>query len=1004
LLLVLTALFVVALAAPAFFRRMGRSAFYVLAAVAAACFGWLLFRFSAFTAADQTLVSGAPNAPPSVIIEWIPQLGLELAFRMDALAAVMSLLVLGVGALVLFYCARYFKADDADLGAFGAQLLAFAGAMFGLVTADDLLLLFIFWELTTILSYLLIGYARQRLSARRSALQALVVTTFGGLAMLVGIVMLGQTAGTYRISEILAAAPDLLAQGTVVDVAVALLLIGAVSKSALVPFHFWLPAAMAAPTPVSAYLHAAAMVKAGVYLVARLAPGFSDSAYWQPLVLVLGLGTMLLGGWRALREFDLKLILAYGTVSQLGFLIMVVGLGTPEAALAGLGLLLAHGCFKATLFLVVGIIDHQTGSRDIRELSGVYRQAPALGVIAVIAAASMAGVPPLLGFVAKESVYEAFLHHAELQQFGPASTVLLAGVVIGSMFTFAYSARFVWGGFARKSGVADIEFTRVPVLFLAAPAVLTAATIIFGLWPDPVDAVIQPYVALFAPAAEAAAGGHLALWHGLTPALGLTALTFAVGIGMYLGRRRIERAQEKLAPRYDAADIYRNIIGVLDDAAVWVTGRTQRGSLVFYLFVILGVAILTPITAVLLLDSPRPQAWHWFDTPAQAIAGLGIILGAYAAVRADKRFLAVLMVSVTGYGIALIFALHGAPDLALTQMLVETIVLVAIVLVLRALPAKLRTRESGSNKLLRAVVAAAFGISMMVIAGSAMASRVAAPVSLQFPELAYNDGGGANIVNVTLVDIRAWDTFGEISVLAIAATGVSSLIFIRGRGDKRRLAEGVASGTVDRGREGLHMAERGTAALATARKFAIVKRDAWLVAGRTLAPERRSIIFEVITRLLFHSVIIFSVYLLLTGHNTPGGGFAGGLMAGLALTIRYLAGGRIELAEASPVSAGALLGTGLGIAALTALVPVFLGGQVFQSAIIEATVPVFGHIKFVTATIFDIGVYLVVVGLVLDVLRSLGAEIDERTEEGPESEKSRRAHRAEAPLDEGVAR
>ena len=983
MLVVLTVLFTVALVAPLMFRRMGRSAFYVLAAAPAAAFIWLLVTFPRYTGTDQTLASGAPNAPPSIIIPWIPDLRVDLAFRMDALSAVLSILILGVGALVLFYCARYFRPGDPQMGAFGAQLLAFAAAMFGLVTADDLILLFIFWELTTILSYLLIGYAAHRLSARRAALQALIVTTFGGLAMLVGMIMLGSTAGTYRISEILAQAPELLTHGAVVDIAVVLMLVGAVSKSALFPFHFWLPAAMAAPTPVSAYLHAAAMVKAGIYLVARLAPGFSESAYWHVVVLVLGLFTMILGGWRALRQHDLKLMLAYGTVSQLGFLTLVVGLGNREAAVAGLGLLLAHGFFKATLFLVVGIIDHQSGTRDIRKLSGIFRSSPKLAVVAVIGAASMAGLPPLLGFVAKESVYETFVHFAQ-EQGSLAAGVLLVGVVVGSILTFAYSARFVWGGFASKPGCQPTAFKPVSWAFVASPAVLAAATVVFGLWPAPLDAVIAPYADLFPADGEPS---HLALWHGFNTALGLTALTIAAGALLFWQRRRVERAQARLSTPLDAERTYRGMIGVLDDVAVWVTGRTQRGSLTFYLFVILLVAILTPLTAVLLRGAPAPQQFHWFDSPLQAVIGLGIILGAVAAARANKRFLAVLMVSVTGYGIALIFALQGAPDLALTQMLVETIVLVAFVLALRSLPARLWKREPVGHRLMRALLGIGFGATMVVIAIAAMASRVADPISLAFPDLAYEVGGGANIVNVTLVDIRAWDTFGEISVLTMAATGVASLIFVRGRGDKRRRAEGVATGSVDRGREHFASSGREAANLALARKFSSVSRDAWLVAGRTLAPERRSIIFEVVTRLLFHSVILFSVYLLLAGHNLPGGGFAGGLMAGLALTIRYLAGGRFELAEASPVSAGVLLGGGLGLASLSAAAPLLFGGQILQTAIIKFTWPLFGEIKFVTSTFFDIGVYLVVVGLVLDVLRSLGSEIDERSEgDAPDDE------------------
>ncbi|MBD7995783.1 Na+/H+ antiporter subunit A [Arthrobacter sp. Sa2CUA1] len=978
MLVVLTVLFTVALAAPLFFRWFGRSAFYILAAVPAGAFIWLMATFPSYTGADQSLSSGAPNAPPSVVIPWIPDLRVELAFRMDALSADLSILILGVGSLVLFYCARYFRPEDPKMGAFGSQLLAFAAAMFGLVTADDLILLFIFWELTTILSYLLIGYAAHRLSARRAALQALIVTTFGGLAMLVGMIMLGSVAGTYRISEIMAMAPELVASGVIVDVAIVLMLVGAVSKSALLPFHFWLPAAMAAPTPVSAYLHAAAMVKAGIYLIARLAPGFSETAYWSAVISVLGLATLLLGGWRALRQHDLKLMLAYGTVSQLGFLTLVVGLGNREAAIAGIGLLLAHGFFKATLFLVVGIIDHQAGTRDIRKLSGVGRSAPLLAAVAVIGAASMAGLPPLLGFVAKESVYETYVHYAGHEN-NLTGWILLIGVVAGAILTFAYSCRFVWGGFATKATCEPTAFKPVSWPFLAPPALLAAATLVFGLWPRPLDTAATPYADLY-PADGPVT--HLALWHGFTPALGLTGVTIAVGLLLFWQRERVERFQTLTASPLDAERSYRGLIGLLDDAAVWVTGRTQRGSLTFYLFVILSMAIISPLAAVIFRGAQMPENFHWFDSPVQAVIGAAVVIGALGAARANKRFLAVLMVSVSGYGIALIFALQGAPDLALTQMLVETIVLVAFVLALRSLPARLWKREPTGQRLLRALLGISFGAAMVVFAMSAMASRVAEPISLAYPELAYKGGGGLNIVNVTLVDIRAWDTFGEISVLTMAATGVASLIFIRGRGDKRRRADEVATGSVDRGREHFGSSDREAATLALARKFSTVAREAWLVAGRTLAPERRSIIFEVITRLLFHSVIVFSVYLLIAGHNAPGGGFAGGLMAGLALTIRYLAGGRFELAEATPVSAGMLLGGGLGLAALSAAAPLFFGGQILQTAILSFTWPVFGDIKFVTSTIFDIGVYLVVVGLVLDVLRSLGSEIDERSEGG----------------------
>lgn len=967
--------YAVAAGAPWIFRRWGRASFLLLAAVPALSLVWLAFQHGAVYGGG--LVETYP---------FIPALRFDVAFRIDPLAWVMELLVLGVGALVLAYCSRYFKDDDDGLGGFGGQLLAFAGTMFGLVAADDLISLYVFWEVTSVLSFLLIGFARTRLAARRSAVQALIVTTAGGLAMLVGIVMIGTAAGTYRISEILAMAGQLTtAPGSsgVIAAGALLLLVGAVSKSALVPFHFWLPAAMAAPAPVSAYLHAAAMVKAGVYLVARLAPGFADTPFWRPVVLGFGAATLLIGGYRALRQTDIKLLLAFGTVSQLGFMIAVVGLGTPEAALAGVALVVAHALFKAALFLIVGIVDHQTGTRDIRRLSGLYRRAPRLAVLAVLAAASMAGLPLFGGFVAKESVFAAFAD--AFASHGPLSAVagvaVLAALVVGSALTVAYSARFVWGTFAPKPGLPATNFKPVTPLFAAPPAILAVLGLVYGVWPAPVDAWAAPY---------ALAASHLSAWHGVDLPLALSAAAWAGGALLFWARDSVYRLQAALSGLPDAERAYRGMVGVVDDAAIWVTGRTQRGSLFFYLAVILSVATLLPLAVMLVTRPAIPGSAYFVDpkSPLQGVIGIGIVIGALAAVRANKRFLAVLMVSVTGYGIALIFALQGAPDLAMTQLLVETIVLVAFVLGMRRLPAQLRDRTGGAYRVTRVIIAVLFG-AVIVFAGMfAMAARTDAPISLRFPELAYTEGGGNNIVNVTLVDIRAWDTFGEISVLVLAATGIASLIFISHRGRRPGPTHEVETGSVGRVR-GVDPTSRGGAELAVARTFASIERDAWLVAGRTLAPERRSIIFEVITRLVFHSMVLFSVYLLLAGHNAPGGGFAGGLVAGIALTIRYLAGGRFELHEAAPFNPGILLGSGLATAALSAAVPLLVGGQILQSAIISLWLPVFGDVKFVTSTIFDVGVYLIVVALVIDVLRSLGSRIDEQLEDHAHADAAR---------------
>ncbi|WP_245554884.1 Na+/H+ antiporter subunit A [Nesterenkonia alba] len=966
----LSALFAVSMAAPFLFTWIGRRVFYVLAAVLGVAFGWVL-------------VYGDPAQDRTETLEWIPQLGVELAFRMDALGYAMSLLITGVGAAVMLYCARYFPAREPAAGPFSAQLFAFAAAMLGLVLSDDVVMLFIFWELTTILSFLLIGYSAHRVFARRSAIQALIVTTLGGLAMLIGLLWIGELAGTYRISEMIDQAGAL--SGPAVDSAMALILVGALSKSALVPFHFWLPAAMAAPTPVSAYLHAAAMVKAGIYLVARFAEGFHDTTLWLPIVLSLGLLTMLVGAYRALRQTDIKLVLAYGTVSQLGFLVMVNGLGTQDAALAGVSMLLAHGLFKAALFMIVGIIDHKAGTRDLRVLSGIGRSQRWLVGIAVVVAASMAGLPPLFGFVAKEIVFESIYGYADVH--GAAGWAVLAGVVLGSAITVAYSARFLWGAFADKR---DEHGKTLPVtafhgkpdvVFLAAPAGLAVLTVLLAIYPAPLQEIGEAFAADFAPVAEGIEPTYLALWHGWTPVLGLSVVSWVLGLAAFWLIGRTSDPQKAAPLMLDAERLYRNTIRTLDDFAGWLTAKTQRGSLAWYLFIIIAVATALPAGIIAFTEHTVPEHIILAEEPLQMVLGAVIISGGFGAIWAPKRFMAVLMVALCGWGIAGIFALQGAPDLALTLLLVESIILVVFVLALRSLPAGIWTQNPARFKLGRALLGAGFGVVMMVVAAIAMDSRVAEPVSVEYPWMAYDVGHGANIVNVTLVDIRVWDTFGEITVLAAAATGVASLIFVKRRDVVRKELHEVPTGSVGRVLSDQELSTRQMKEIRVARSFATVAREAWLVAGRTLAPEHRSIIFEVVTRLMFHAIILLSVYLLLAGHNTPGGGFAGGLLAGLAFVLRYLAGGRYELEAAIPFSAGAVMGWGLAIACFTGVLPLFLGGAAFQSFTVDFALPVFGEHHLVSSVLFDVGVYLVVIGLIVDVLRSLGSEIDVRSEQ-----------------------
>lgn len=962
-----------ALILPALIRWLGAQAFVIAALIPAAAFVHALVLTPQVLAADPS---------PFESIEWIPQLGLNLSMHMDVLGWVLTLIVTGVGALVLFYCRWYFFDDSTNLGQFAGVLLGFAGAMYGLVLTDDIILLVMFWELTSILSYLLIGHYGRRAASRRAALQALLVTTLGGLVMFVGTVLLSVDVGTTSIQEILAIAPS----GPLVNAAVVMLLVGALSKSAIFPFHFWLPGAMAAPTPVSAYLHAAAMVKAGIYLIARFAPVFAFSDTWRPIVISLGVFTMLLGGFQALRETDLKRILAFGTVSQLGFFTVVVGYGTQAAALAGLALVIGHALFKSALFLIVGVIDRQLSTRDIGELSGVGRQAPVMAVAAFVSVASMMGIAPTIGFVAKESALTALLDDA----IGGSAwgLVALIGIILGSMITAAYGVRFLWGAFWRKRDASgermpETEWPDPPVGFLSAPIVLAGLTLAAGLGAPSISTALEGYAVTAAPGlapdGQAIEGtGHLALWHGFEPALGISIASILLGIALFLLTRRTGWDRKKRMLPFTAADVYALIMRGVDRLSVLTTSLTQRGSLPVYVGTIFVVFLAAETTALLASDVDRLNlsAWH---TPTQIAVAPIMAIAAVFAVQARKRFTGVVLVSVTGLGMVALFATSGAPDLALTQILVETVTMVTFALVLRRLPARMGEHNASVSRLPRALLAIGSGVVMAFVAVVATQARVAEPISVRFPELAYSLGHGQNVVNVALVDLRGWDTMGELSVLVLAATGVASLVFVTHRADMLSSRPALPQRVKRKARiRPLVETSEGVRFLTTENRG---NPRAWLVGGQQMKPEDRSILLEVIVRVLFHTIIVVSIYLLFAGHNQPGGGFAGGLVAGMALVMRYIAGGRWELGSAAPTDAGRLLGAGLILSVGTAVMPLFFGLAPLTSTFWEWEIPGIGHIEFVTSTIFDIGVYLVVIGLVLDVLRSLGAEVDRQAQQ-----------------------
>ncbi|MBI9001023.1 Na+/H+ antiporter subunit A [Corynebacterium sp. CCM 9185] len=959
MLIVLSALAAATITAPVLIRKLGRPAFGLLALVPGGAFAWTL---RSWLAGDF-----APGStPPAVDIPWMSAAHLDITLVLDPLAAVFALIILGIGALILCYCWGYFDSNPRRLSVFGAQMIAFTMVMYGLVTADNLLLMYVFWELTSVLSFLLVGYYGERASSRRAAGQALMVTSLGGLAMLVGIILLGTTSGIWDLSALIGAGTPV--SSTATSTAVVLILAGALSKSAIAPMHFWLPGAMAAPTPVSAYLHSAAMVKAGIYLVARLSPELNQIASWHLVVIPAGLLTMLMAGWMALRQVDLKLILAYGTVSQLGFIIAVVGIGSPGALLAGLALTVAHALFKATLFMIVGAIDRTTGTRDIRELSGLGRAHPALFALAVTAAASMAGVPGTVGFVAKEATVSTLLGESLLT--GMPGKLMLVGVVAGSTLTVAYSLYFLHGAFATKDtdhttggGTSPAVAKANPIItpLWLPPAVLAGGGIILGLTPSPLDVVLNTY---------AGASAHLALWHGWTLPLLISAIMLTCGVILHWQRNTVSQLHFSRPALGNANLAYDTVVDTLRRVSLRITATTQRGSLPVNEAVILATLVVLPLT-MLVTGARTDIRMELWDSPVQGLVVVIIVIAAIAATVMDNRLSALILVGMTGYGVAVIFALHGAPDLALTQLLVETVSVVVFVLVLRKLPAS--TDNAGPEQdhtRLRAWLAVAVGLTVTILGAFAMNARSTLPVSIHIPSLASRIGHGSNAVNVLLVDIRAWDTFGEISVLVIVATGVASLVY--------------------RTRSFSRVSRRPT--LRT-------EAPSWLAAPVEDAKARnRSFMMEVATRILFPSMITLSLYFFFAGHNAPGGGFAGGLVAALAFMLRYLAGGREELEEALPIDASRVLGTGLLLSAGSVIAPMILARPPLASANTDLEIPLIGTVHVVSPLLFDAGVYLIVIGLVLHILRSLGAQldIDEEQRRRRARERARRLARRKA--------
>lgn len=900
-------------------------------------------------------------------LEWVPALGLSASFFLDPLGLLFAGMILGIGLLVIIY-ARFYLSEADPMGRFFTYLLLFQGAMLGIVLSDNVLLLLIFWELTSLSSFLLIGFWRDKPEGRQGARMALTVTGLGGLSLIGGLMILGGIVGSYDLSVILQNREAIQASPYYLP-ALILILGGCFTKSAQFPFHFWLPRAMAAPTPVSAYLHSATMVKAGIFMLARLWPVLAGTDAWFLIVATTGLVTMVVAAAIALFKDDLKGLLAYSTVSHLGFLTMMFGIGTPMAAVVGVFHIINHAAFKAALFMNAGIVDHEAGTRDIRRLGGLYGLMPIAGTMALIAGLSMAGVPPLNGFISKEMMLEEAVHTSWLGQ--PWVFPLLA--TLGAALSAAYSLRYVFGVFF---GPPREDYPRTPhdpgFGLWGPPMVLTALVILIGLLPATVAGPLT------AAASRAVVQGDLpyyslSLWHGFTWALLMSAVALGAGILMMRRHGQLEARWLRL-PIPDAKPLFDAAIQSLSLAARRLTVLLHNGSLQRYLAVFVAASIILGFAGFFTAE----HASGTRDlTPATAIAVVGWLAVIAAAISVvilhHDRFVALVIIGTVGLIIALAFVYLSAPDLALTQISVEVVTILLMLLALNLLP-RITPRESGLRRKLRdAALAAGSGLGVAAAAWTVMTRPATElPVSLPrfFWENAYPGGGGTNVVNVILVDFRGFDTFGEIIVLGIAALGIFALLE-----------------TSDRGAAG--------------RRLSRWKPD------KTRSPERHPMMLVVVTRLLLPLALLAATYIFLRGHNEPGGGFIAGLVVSVGMLMQYLASGWYWTHERLKVDHHDLIAWGVLIAAATGAGSLLFGAPFLTSAFDYVQVPLVGEIELATALGFDLGVALAVVGAVMLTLAQL-SKVARRAEdlipvESPMDVEPGREERLEREREEALA-
>lgn len=858
-------------------------------------------------------------------IEWIPAIGLDLSFRLDGLSLLFLLLILGIGLLVILY-ARYYLSSKDSMGQFYAYLMLFMSAMVGIVISNNLIQLWMFWELTSISSFLLISFWSHKSDARKGARMALTVTGAGGLALLAGLLLIGQIVDSYDIDTVLASG-DAIRADAYYPVALILVLLGAFTKSAQFPFHFWLPHAMSAPTPVSAYLHSATMVKAGIFLLARFYPALAGTDLWFIIVSLTGLITLLLGAYIALFKHDLKGLLAYSTISHLGLITLLLGLNSELAAVAAIFHVINHAIFKASLFMAAGIIDHESGSRDMRKLNGLWKYMPYTATLAIVAALSMAGVPLLNGFLSKEMFFAETLNQSML---GSLSWMIPLLATVGAAFSVAYSLRFIHDVFFNGEPIGLPKTPKEPPRYMKVPVeILVALCLLVGMFPAYVVEDLLN-VASFAVLSHAVPEHNLAIWHGLNVPLLMSILAMVGGLTIYYNRRHLFQFQAQF-DEPDAKHIFEGVVQWVVSTSGRIIEKLENGSLQRYIFLLLISTLVMGASPLFdLSQNTGSRAQIPLDGVTITGAALLILSAIATVIWHRRRFLALIFLSVVGLVVSLAFAQFSAPDLALTQLSVEIVTIILLLLALFFLPQN--TSKESSNRRLSGDLFVAGMIGCVI--GTICYAMLTSPlntISDFFLANSKTGGGGTNVVNVILVDFRGFDTLGEITVLGIAALGIFKLI-------------------------------------ANMRIYMPTRDDK----GRAWSNDPHPMMFEMVSQSLLPLALLVSVYIFLRGHNVPGGGFIAGLITAVAIIQQYIAHGVQWIKPRVKIDYQWLIAGGILIATVTGL-----GSWIFDKPFLSTwfdyfNLPWIGEFELASAMLFDLGVYLTVVGAVMLILANLG--------------------------------